>query len=239
MFDSSVCRSRHPGRIYRGVRDVDSDRIRLQHPSPRPRSFEANVGRRPTLSVRSGAANGSRRGAASSDCGGSAWRGETGGSTEPARLGGSCSRGRDSTRRCALACPLQRCAGIPAPPVPAIDGRRPPQRHVVVDRDAHRTRPGPARRGVGARATQRLDQTRPCTWARCSALADRRSTQKARSRNACAQTAGVLPSTPTSSSYKRVSHPQVGVNCPQIGSRRPQRDPHPVPTAPRLRGRCC
>ena len=29
-------------------------------------------------------------------------------STDPARLGGSCSRGRDSTRRCALACPVQR-----------------------------------------------------------------------------------------------------------------------------------
>jgi hypothetical protein len=28
----------------------------------------------------------------------------------------------------------------------------------VVDRDAHRTRPRPARRGVGARATQRLDR---------------------------------------------------------------------------------
>ena len=139
-------------------RDVDSDRTRLQHPCPRPRSFEANVGRRPALSVRSGATNGSRRGADSSDCGDSGCRGETGGSTEPARLGGSCSRGRDSTRRCALACPLQRCAGIRAPPVPAIDGRRPPQRHVVVDRGAHRTRPGPARRGVGARATQRLDR---------------------------------------------------------------------------------
>ena len=126
-------------------------------PVPDRARARRTVGRRPALSVRSGAANGSRRGAASSDCGGSAWRRETGDSTEPARLGGSCSRGRDSTRRCALACPLQRCGGIRAPPVPAIDGRRPPQRHVVVDRDAHRTRPRPARRGVGARATQRPD----------------------------------------------------------------------------------
>ena len=116
--------------------------------------------RRPSssLSVRSGAANGSRRGAASSDCAGSGWRCETAGSTDPARSGGSCSRGRDSTRRCALACPPQRCGGIRAPPVPAVDGRRPPQGHVVVDRDAHRTRPRPAHRGVGARATQRLDR---------------------------------------------------------------------------------